>query len=260
MVAGGYKRNRFFARIRKWAPGGPDPNQDTNRRVSSPQRLPQTPAGHYIHQFPEMPIATLKIPRRCIAVLTIVQELLDTLDDNRNFCVICRNNFEAGDVLSIFGCCGLFYHLECASKWMNMPPLYGQPTSLPTYATCMPCTARWHRGMLNAYFPPDDLNDPTDLLASGRNVVYVPAGVPPANSSLVDAVTHYGRFGIRVIFGEILGRTPPVRQEELPHLFDTLMERFKDRIYNHRLEDEVVDQIEHHVVDQFADQVMDHLT
>lgn len=171
----------------------------------------------------------LNVPRDCIGVIMVIQELLDILDENRNFCVICRNKFEAGNVLTIFGCCMLSYHLECASKWLNMPA-YGQHDVRPLYVTCRPCTARWDRRTLNAYFPPNRLHERIDSTLNEGDVRLCLAGIPPADSSLVDAATQYGRLGLCVILAETVGHGHvPINREDVLDMIAALMERVRDR-------------------------------
>lgn len=172
-----------------------------------------------------MATETLYIPHSHIGVLTAVQQLLDMMDDNDNFCVICRDKFEVGDALAIFGCCSLYYHLQCASTWLNTPAC-GETDLSPSYVTCMPCISRWDGAIFNAYFPPQELKEQMESIAISKRVVKVPAGVPPANASLVDAAKHYGRVGLYVILCERAGEEQgPPREEELPDLMRTVMER-----------------------------------
>jgi hypothetical protein len=185
--------------------------------------------------------------------LTAVKELVDTLNDDRNFCIICRGKFEAGEALSIFGCCGLFYHLECASSWVNQST-HGPATTMETYAICMPCTARWDRDMINGYFPPGEINTGAQSMASGRDVVFIPAGVPPAKATFVYAVTYYGQDGLSILLAEGLGDSS-VRQEDLPDRIDEVLGGFTDPMASHQTEDEMVEEWVDEVEDEAEGQV-----
>ena len=70
-------------------------------------------------------------------------------------------------------------------------------------------------------------------MAVQQSVVNVPAGIPPADASLVDAVTYYGRLGLGVILSEMVGLEPaPTKEEDVPSLLDILIERFQHRVRN----------------------------
>jgi hypothetical protein len=169
--------------------------------------------------------------------LTAVQALLDTLSHDRNYCVICREQFKAGDVLSIFGCCSLFYHLECASTWLNQPVFDGTGMPISDFVTCMPCTARWDRDTFNEYFAPHELSKGIQTMASGGDVVFIPAGAPPQTSSLVYAATHYGQDGLGLVLAEAM-EEPSVQQEELPDRIDELAWQFANPTATYQTEDE----------------------
>lgn len=163
-----------------------------------------------------MTSTSLEIPRRCIAVLTIIQELLDKLGEDRHFCFICRDKFEPANVLAIVGRCGQFHHLDCLSQWLNTP-LFGQSPDAdtpPKPKACLLCTARWHPRTFNYYFPRERIRNQIKHMADDRGVTYIPAGIPPKGSSLLHAVTHYGRAGAAVIVGELIGQRP-VDEDEL---------------------------------------------
>jgi hypothetical protein len=188
------------------------------------------------------------LPRRCIAVLQACQAFLNILTANNNFCVICRNQFEVANFIAVFGCCRLYYHIECAAKWLNYPILRSHhhnhnnnnTTSFqPRYVTCGPCTARWDQRRFNSYFPANQFEERLERLASGRKVSMVPAGIPPANAPLVDAAINYGRHGLSVLLDEMMGRgAEPMNEEDAQRLLDTLIERIRlnvgiDRWANH---------------------------
>ena len=139
------------------------PLKDTSRQIN--------------HNYPiQMANTSVNIPHRCIAVLKIIQELLDKLGENRGLCGICKNKFEPANVLAIFGCCGEFCHLDCASGWLNSPLRRRSlnTNTPPQSVTCMLCTARWHPRTFNGFFPlPKQIQKQIEQMAGARNVNYI---------------------------------------------------------------------------------------
>jgi hypothetical protein len=170
-----------------------------------------------------------------------VQGVLDGWDPDDKFCLICRNEFEANDIIVIPGCCHLQYHIECASKWLNMRYPPDTPNHLSAFATCMPCTARWHIGIFNSTFPPGRVTEYARLRVTEGHFLRLAAGVPPANSSLVEATKHYGRRGLAVLLSEIAGYRPEsIREEEdVQPLIAAVIDEICLRFYNPNREEDV---------------------
>ncbi|ERF71627.1 hypothetical protein EPUS_00616 [Endocarpon pusillum Z07020] len=174
---------------------------------------------------------SLKIPHRCIAVLTVIQALLDKLGENRHLCAICKIKFEPANVLAIFGCCGEFYHRECAAGWLNSPLRWRSSLDTntpPQFISCMFCTTRWHPRTFNDFFPPKQIWKRIEQMAGDMNVTYISAGVPPNGSSLVYAATYYGRAGVAVVVAELIGQA--VDGGDLAQLFNDCFYGFKNQI------------------------------
>lgn len=66
-------------------------------------------------------------------------------------------------------------------------------------------------------------------MATERSVTYIPAGIPPNGSSLIYAITYYGRAGAAVIVGELTGRTP-VDEDELAQFILDAVYDFTNRV------------------------------
>lgn len=212
------------------------PRHSSYYRLEKITRRPKPSQSFLTAKILNMAAQTLRVPRAYIGVLTVIPELVDILPKTRNFCTICRNKFEAGDSLAVFGCCGLVYHLECASKWLNIPSQTPNQIQI-AYVTCLPCTARWDRRVLNEFFPPANMPEHIERLAKTRSIVHVPAGIPPTGASLVEVGTYYGRLGLRVILSEVVGYGQgPLKSDELVQLLFAVMQRIGHSIPNRVME------------------------
>lgn len=124
------------------------------------------------------------------------------------------------------------------------------------FVTCMPCTARWDRDTFNEYFAPNELSKGIQTMASGGNVVFIPAGAPPLTSSLVYAATHYGQDGLGLALTEAMEESS-VKQEELPDRIDELAWQFANTMATYQTEDEGLGGMEDEGEEQADEQIED---
>jgi hypothetical protein len=193
----------------------------SGRQAASYQqnRIPQR--THHTCQCVHMSLVRCSLPRWDIAVFTVIPAFLEKQNENTRFCAICREDFELGEEIAIFGCCMLRYHIHCASKWLNIAPK--DPGRLPRYVTCQPCTARWDRIPFNHHFPPQNPENNAQLRL-GR-VVHVDAGIPPRGCSVVEAYRSYHLRGRLALIEERVVETqgPFQRGDTIPAILDRLL-------------------------------------
>ena len=91
-------------------------------------------------------------------------------------------------------------------------------------------------------------------MASGMDVVFIPAGAPPLTSSFAYAATHYGQDGLGLVLAEAMGESS-VKQEELTDRIDELALQFTDPTASLQPEDEGVGGMEDEGVEQVEEEV-----